>query len=256
MVFETEVVKLFMLVMVRISGLIVSAPVLGSGNFPARAKAGLAALMAMLVVPTLPALATPLPDDPVALAVMGVGELLIGLILGFVMTILFAAVQVGGQLMDMTTGFGLINVFNPALETQVPIFGFFFFIIAVLYLLISNGHHYMLLAVHSTFERIPPGGLAVEPALLWEVSTWGKLMFYDGLLIAAPVVGAMLLAYVTMGIMGRLVPQIHLLVIGFPLTIAIGLLVVAFVLSAYLAILEGMFARMFENVETAARGLG
>jgi flagellar biosynthetic protein FliR len=254
-VLEVEIFKLFILVLLRFSGLIVSAPILASRNFPAMAKIGLAALSAMLVVPTLTPLEEALPTKPMGFILMASGEVLIGLMIGFVMTLVFAAVQVAGQIVDMLSGFALMNVFNPALETQVPIFGFFLFVLAALYLLVVNGHHLMLLALVHTFDVIPLGGFAVHPEMLREVSTWGRDMFYDGLLIAAPAAGALMLAYLSMGILGRVVPQIHLFVVGFPVTIAIGLLTVALGLSIYVELLSGMFVRMFENVEGLIEGM-
>jgi flagellar biosynthetic protein FliR len=255
MIFEVELFKVFVLVIVRFSGMIVAAPVLGSRNFPVLAKAGLAALSALVVLPALPASSYSLPDDPVEFALIGAGELLIGLGMGFVMTMVFAAIQVAGELMDMQTGFSLMNVFNPAVETQVPIFGFFFFILAVLYLLALNGHHMMIKAMASTFQEIPIGGFVLKPELVGQVSTWGSAMFYDGLLIAAPVTGAMMLTYLTMGLAGRVVPQIQLFVVGFPITISIGLLVAAVSVRVYLTVLEGTFHQMFRDVSTFIRGM-
>ncbi len=254
-VLEVELFKLFVLVLLRFSGLIVSAPILASRNFPVMAKVGLAALSSILVVPTLAPLEETLPAELMGFVLMASGEVLIGLLIGFVMTLVFATVQVAGQIVDMLSGFALMNVFNPALETQVPIFGFFLFVLAALYLLVANGHHLMILALVHTFEVIPLGGFAVHPELLREVSTWGRDMFYDGLLIAAPAAGALMLAYLSMGILGRVVPQIHLFVVGFPVTIAVGLLTVALGLSIYAELLSGMFVRMFENVDTVIKGM-
>ncbi|HIJ72831.1 MAG TPA: flagellar biosynthetic protein FliR [Candidatus Hydrogenedentes bacterium] len=254
-IFEVELFKVFVLVLMRFAGLLVSAPVLGSRNFPAIGKIGLAALCAMLVTPNVAALEETTPTEPLGFAVMGAGELLIGLMMGFVMTIAFGAIQVAGQLMDMQSGFGMMNVFNPAMETQFPIFGFYFFIIAVLYLLVTDAHHLMLLHLVRTFEKIPLGGFVVRPALLFHVGKWGSAMFWDGLIIAAPVAGAMLLAYITMGLMGRVVPQIHLFVVGFPVTITVGLLMAALVTRLYIGVLDGMFDRMFDNVAGLVRGM-
>ncbi len=256
MIIEVEILKVFLLVAARFSGLMVAAPLLGSGNFPVMGKIGLVGLSAMLVTPGVPALEAALPSDPLALALMATGEVLIGLAIGLVMTLVFAAIQVAGQIMDMQSGFGMMNVFNPALETQFPIFGFFYFIMAILYLLILDGHHLMIRALTSTFETIPLGGLSPDENVLWAVVNWGTGMFYDAVLISAPIVAAMMLAYITMGLMGRVVPQIHMFVVGFPLTIATGLLVVAFSIDLYLRLLNGMFADMFRNVETLIRGLG
>ncbi len=262
-IFEVELAKVFLLVFVRFSGLIVSAPILGSNNFPVIGKIGLTGLSALLVTPTITALDQPLPAEGFEFALMAAGELMIGLAIGLIMTLVFAAIQIAGQIMDMQSGFGLMNVFNPALETQFPIFGFFYFILAVLYLLIipippngMSGIHMMIVGLVSSFEHIPLGGLAPDPNLLWTVTTWGSAMFFNAAVIAAPVAGALMLAYVTMGLMGRVVPQIHLFVVGFPLTIATALLVVSLTTGIYLKLLDGLFYEMFRNVETLINGLG
>lgn len=256
MIAEIEILKLFVLVMVRFSGLILTAPILSSNNFPVMGKIGLVGLAAYVVTPTLAALPTPLPADPLPFALVGAGELLIGMTLGLVMQMMFAAIQIAGQVMDMQSGFGLINVFNPALETQVPLFGFIFFILAVLYLLVISGHHVMIQALVSTFERVPVGGFAPETTAMGQVSAWGGLMFYDAVLLAAPVAGAMMLAYVTMGIMGRVVPQLNLFVIGFPLTIAASLFVAALSINYYRGLLDQMFVNMFRQVDGLIDKLG
>lgn len=255
MIAEIEILKLFLLVAVRFSGLILSAPLLSSGNFPVIGKIGLIGLSAFVVTPTILALETPIPAEPFEFALMAAGELMIGLVIGLVMQFVFGAIQLAGQVMDMQSGFGLMNVFNPALETQFPIFGFFFFILAILYLLTIYGHHMMIRALASTFDRIPIGGLSPDVSLMGQVVAWGGVMFYDAVLIAAPVAAAMMLAYVTMGLMGRVVPQIHLFVVGFPLTIATSLFVVALTIGLYLRLLDGMFTDMFRNVDRMINGL-
>jgi flagellar biosynthesis protein FliR len=253
---ELEIFKLFLLVLVRFSGLMVAAPILGSSNFPVIAKVGFAMFGAMLVTPTLPILDVAIPDPSISFALLAIGEFIIGLMVGFVVGLVFASVQVGGQVMDMQSGFGMMNVFNPALETQSSIFGFFLFILAVLYMLVTNLHHLMLRGFVHTFEAIPIGGFAARPALLWEITRWGQAMFVDGLIIAAPVAAAMMLAYVTMGLIGRVIPQIQLFVVGFPVTIATGLIIVALSISVYLQVLDGVFGRTFVRVETLIRGMG
>lgn len=249
LVFEAEVFKLYVLVLVRVSGLLIAAPVLGSRNFPVLAKIGFAATLAALVTPVLPQLAQPLPDQLAPYALLAVGEMMIGLIMGFVMTLVFGAIQVAGQIMDMQSGFGLINVFNPAMETQFPIFGFFLFILAVLFLLATNGHHVMLRALMATFEKIPIGGfVGFRPEFGLEVTRWASALFVDGMVLAAPVAAALMLAYIVLGLLGRLVPQIQLFVVGFPITIAASLTVTALSVHIYIGVLNGMFTRMFRQV--------
>lgn len=250
-----DILLAFILVMIRFGGLVSVAPILGSANFPNMAKAGLVMFGALVITGTLLPLEGPFPRDTFGLLHLALGELLIGVLLGFILTLVFAAIQVGGQIIDLQTGFGMMNVFNPAMESQVPIFGFFLFIIAVLYLLLLNGHHEMVRALASTYDTIPFGGFTANPDLLFEISRWGRRMFLDGLMIAAPIATAMLMAYATMGILARLVPQIHLFVVGFPFTIGLGLFVMAFAIGVYLTVLDGMFWRMFKDLETIIRGM-
>ncbi len=253
---ELEYFKLFVLVLARFSGLVVSAPVLGSANFPMMAKAGFSALAALVITPTLLPFTTTLPNAPLAFALLGAGEFLIGVILGFIMTLIFAAIQLAGQVIDLQTGFGMMNVFNPALETQFPIFGFFLFILGVLYLLVINGHHLMIRALVATYDHVPVGGFAARPALLLDAARLGQGMFADGLALGAPLAAAMLLAYLTMGLLMRVVPQIHMFVVGFPLTIAIGLVLLALSIGVYLAALDGLFHQMFRDVDALIRAMG
>lgn len=249
MLADVELVKAFLLVLVRFAGLLGTAPFLSSRNFPPAAKIGLAGLSALIVTPMLAVPEAPLPDEALPFALMGLQELFVGITMGFVMSLVFAAVQVAGEVMDMMSGFSMVNVFNPAMETQVPVFGFFYYIVAVLYLLAFNGHHLMIRGLVASFDKIPLGGLVLRPEVFRDqAALWGAAMFYDGLLIAAPVGGALFLAYVTMGLLGRVVPQIHLFVVGFPITITIGLVVAAVSLRVYVGTLGGMFTRMFENV--------
>lgn len=255
MLFEIETFKIFVLAMARFSGLLITAPVLGSRNFPVIAKAGLAALSAMVVLPSIGVFAEPLPDDFLQYALMGAGETLIGMMMGFVMTLVFSAIQIAGQIIDMQSGFALINVFNPALESQVPVFGFFLFLVAALLLLAVDGHHLMIRYLAATFDSIPPGNFVVRPELLHEVSSWGRVMFVDGLVIAAPVAASLTLAYVVLGILSRVVPQIHLFVVGFPMTIALSLVMVALFMPLYVGLVRRLFHAMFEDTETLIRML-
>lgn len=253
---EVEMFKLFLLVFVRVAGLLVSAPVLGSASYPNTGKIALSAAIALIIMPALPASAEPFPNEGLPFAILALGEAVIGVLMGLVITLVFAAVQVGGQIMDLQTGFGMMNIFNPALESQFPVFGFFLFILAVLYMLTFGWHHLMIKGLVATYASIPLGGVVYRPELFLEASRWGTAMFVDGLMIAAPVAAAMVMAYATLGLLGRVVPQIQLFVVGFPITIALGLFITAFSIGAYLSFLDGAFYRTFRDVETLVRGLG
>ncbi|HOQ91108.1 MAG TPA: flagellar biosynthetic protein FliR [Candidatus Hydrogenedentes bacterium] len=256
MVLEAEWFKLFALVLIRFSGVMATAPVLGSGSVPMMLRAAIAAATALLVTPLIAPLADPLPSDPYAYGFLAAGELVIGLCIGFVVTLVFAAVQMGGQIIDMQSGFGMMNIFNPAAETQFPVFGFFLFILAVFFLLAIDGHHVILRAAAASYEHIPPGGFQANGPAFGELARRGAWIFSDGLIIAAPVAAAMFLAYGTLGLLGRVVPQIHLFIIGFPLTMALAMLVMATFIGLYLELLDGMFSRIFRDLVWIGRVMG
>ena len=255
-VYEAEVFKLFLLVFSRVTGLLVSAPVLGSSNYPNTAKIAFAALVSILITPTIPPLAAPLPQDGTVLALMGLAEAAVGVCMGLVLTLVFAAVQVGGQIMDLQTGFGMMNIFNPTFESQFPVFGFVLFLLAVLYMLAFGWHHYMIRGLVDTYRVVPLGGVVFRPEVFLEASRWGHAMFVDGLMIAAPVAAAMVMAYATLGLLGRVVPQIQLFVIGFPITISLGLFLTGTMIGIYLKFLDGAFFRNFQGAEKLVRGMG
>ena len=206
-VYEAEAFKLFLLVFARVTGLMVSAPVLGSSNYPNTAKIAFSALVALLITPTIPALDGPLPQEGFPFAVMGLAEAAVGVAMGLVLTMVFAAVQVGGQIMDLQTGFGMMNIFNPTFESQFPVFGFVLFLLAVLYMLAFGWHHYMVKGLVDSYRAVPLGGVVFRPEAFLVASRWGHAMFVDGLMIAAPVAAAMVMAYATLGLLGRVVPQ-------------------------------------------------
>lgn len=256
MLLEAEWFKLFLLVLTRFSGVMATAPVLGSGGVPMRIRVGLAAATALLVTPLISALPEPLPGEPLPFGLLAAGELIIGLCIGFVASLVLAAVQMGGQIIDMQSGFGMMNIFNPAAETQFPVFGFFLFILAVFFLLATDGHHVILRAAAASYQHIPPGGFQANGPAFGELARRGTWIFVDGLVIAAPLAAAMFLAYGTLGLLGRVVPQIHLFIVGFPLTMALAMLVMAAFIGTYLELLDGMFTRMFRDLVWIGRVMG
>jgi flagellar biosynthetic protein FliR len=164
------------------------------------------------------------------------------------MFLVFMGVQVAGQIVDMQMGFGVANVIHPALETQVPLIGFFQFLLATLFFLTLNGHLRIIEFLAYSFDKVPAGSLSYDasvPAIL--IRSFGDL-FSLAIKIAAPALATLLLTMVTLGIIGRLVPQINLLIVGFPFTIAIGLIMVAASIEIFFMLMRGTFGEMWQKV--------
>jgi len=256
-IFEVDVFLLYVLVLMRISGLLVSMPILGSRNIPMFTKAGLAGILAMIITPLIPPLSSEFPRTLSSFVLTGALELIIGIGMGFIVTIMFSAVQIAGELMDMQTGFGMMNIFNPAMETQFPIFGFFLFLIWAMFFLLIDGHLAVIRVLCESYKTLPIGNIYVpEKGLGLEMAKLGSVMFIYGVRLAGPVLVSMLLTYAVLGVFGRAVPQINLLIIGFPITIGLGLMIIGICIGIYVGVFEEMMKESINEVRLFLRGLG
>lgn len=256
-IFEVDVFLFFILVLMRVSGLFVSMPILGSRNVPMMVKAGLAGLIAIILVSLISPLPQGIPRSFGAFWVVGGYEFLIGIGIGFIVSLMFSAVQIAGEIMDLQSGFGMMNIFNPAMETQFPIFGFYLFILWGMFFLWTNSHLVVFQILGESYKTLPIGIInSLDRNFVWEITKLGQTMFMYGVRLAGPVIVTMILTYAVMGILGRAIPQIHLLVIGFPITIGLGMIVVGISLGIYIGVFEDMAQEMVREVQLFIRGLG
>jgi len=236
---------MFVLVLTRISGLMLFAPIFGSSNVPAQTKIGLSAILSFIVFPALPVASIELPTTLVGFAIAAAGELGVGVVIGFASSLLFVGFQLAGHLMGQQMGTALAAVFNPQFEGQVSVLGEFYFFIAIVLFVLINGHHLLLSALISSFKLIPLAAVHFPPQLPAKVSVMFGEIFSIGVRIAAPAVIALLLSSVALGFIARTVPQMNLLIIGFPLRIGLGLAVI--VLS--LPLMVGAVSNVLSDLE-------
>jgi flagellar biosynthetic protein FliR len=208
---------------VRVLAFIATEPVLGNRTIPARVKVLLALLVAMVVAPTI----GPMPKiDPASAAGLLViaQQILIGVSMGFVARIVVAAAEMAGQLSGLQVGLGFAVFFDPQGSGQTPVVAQFYGLIAILTLLAADGHHVMLTALVQSFQTLPIDSSPVAAAGLRVVVEWAGEIFRAGLMLSMPVVGALLVANVSMGVLTRAAPQLNIFAVGFPVTLGLGFL--------------------------------
>lgn len=208
---------------VRILAFLATEPVLGNRTIPARVKVLLSLLVAMIVVPTLPAMPKVDPASAAGLLVLA-QQILIGVAMGFVARIVVAAAEMAGQLAGLQVGLGFAVFFDPQGSGQTPVVAQFYGLIAVLTLLATDGHHVMLTALAQSFRTLPIDSQPVAAAGLRVIVEWGGEIFRAGLMLSMPVVGALLVANVSMGVLTRAAPQLNIFAVGFPVTLGLGFL--------------------------------
>ncbi|WP_378951851.1 flagellar biosynthetic protein FliR [Pelosinus sp. sgz500959] len=238
----------FLLIFVRISGIFMIAPIFGSRNITGRVKACLALIITYIIFPLIFNSHTPIPEQFLPYFFMVMGELIIGLILGFVSSLIFSAIQMAGQLLDMQIGFGIINMLDPLSGQQAPLIGNFKYILALILFLAMNGHHVLLSALFASFKLIPVTGLVVNVAIAEFMINMIGNMFILALKISLPVIVSLLLTDMALGILARTMPQMNIFVVGVPGKIIIGIFVLSIGLPFYIFFLELAFDGMYKNV--------
>jgi flagellar biosynthetic protein FliR len=229
----------------RVLGLMLSEPVLSNRNVPTSARIGLAIFVTLVLAPLLPAM--PQVDPASAAGVfIGVQQLVIGLAMGFVIRIALTAAEMAGQLAGLQMGLGFAVFFDPQSSAQTAVVGQFMGLFAMLLFLSMNGHALVITALAESFRVLP---LSVQPAnpLGWRVlADWASVIFSAGLLISLPVIAALLVANIAVGIMTRAAPQLNIFAVGFPVTLVTGF--VALYLSA--PYIGPALVRLFEQAVT------
>lgn len=238
--FELAVQELwsFVVVLVRTAAILSALPFLGGRNVPNRIKVTMAAGIAIVLTPVVSVHFVADWLQPLTLLIGLTAELLIGLTLGMATRLLMAAIQLAGQVMGFQVGFGFAQAVDPATQLQTPVFGQLLTVLAALIYFQIDGHHLILLALSSSFSLIPPFGAQLKAPVLVDIVHLMQGTMNTALKIALPVIAATFLIHLTMGILGRLVPQMNVLITSFPLTISVGLLVLGFGLPLMAMILQ------------------
>lgn len=219
--------QLFLLVFVRVFALLATAPMISSNSIPALVRVALALMVAALVFPQVSSAGYPIPDTGLAFVLLLVGEALVGIITGFFLLLVFAAFQLAGQMFSLQMGFGASQVFDPLSQVQIPLMGQFLNLVAMLIFVNTSGFQKIfLIGVQRSFERMRAVDLVlIRSDIAQQVMARLSGLFQDALVIAFPILGTLVLVYVTMGLLAKAAPQMNLLVLGFPISIGITFVV-------------------------------
>lgn len=240
-------VTLVLLASVRIGALFVFTPLFGAMPLPPRLRVLFALLLAAATVSALQA-ASPAADVAArsvgALAIAAAAEAAIGAAMAFGLFAAFGAFQFAGKLLDIQIGFSLGTVFDPVTRSQAPLLGTVLNLLAVMVFFSLDGHLLLMRGIAYSFTAMPPGQFPAS----WDIAAFADqfgVMFVFGLVLAAPVVFALLLTDVGLGIASRTMPQLNIFTVGIPVKIVIGLTLFAATLSAMAPVMARVFGTVF-----------
>ncbi len=207
-----DIMQAFLAIGVRLSGLMLFAPFLGSAVIPARIKAILVLALTFLLYPMVAHSIPKLPPSEWPLLVFK--ELIIGIAVGIATSLVFDAVQMAGQVLSIQMGYSLVNILDPTTQVESTVMALFHNSLAVLIFLRMDVHLWLLRAVANSFTYLPPGSGHLSMEFTLSLLASGSSVISIGLQIAAPVLSATLLADIVLGLLGKSSPQLPIMQLG------------------------------------------
>lgn len=248
-------VPAFILIFMRITGFFVALPLFSYRNMPSVFKVGISFFLAWLMYYTVP-IPEIIVDETFILLVFK--EVAVGLFVGLIAYIMLTAIQLAGGLIDFQMGFAIANVIDPQTNAQVPLMGQYFYTFALLLILSVNGHHLLIDGIFYSYQSIPMDQFPLfgdQTVVEFVIQSFSQ-MFIIAFLMSIPIVGCLFLVDVALGIVARTVPQLNVFVVGLPLKILVGLLVLFVSMTIYIGLIKNLFAITLEIMQGLMQLLG
>ncbi len=207
----------------RALALLATLPVFSQRAVPMRVKIGLAAFIALAAQPSLPAFVVVPLDAPMAFMVVA-QQVLVGVTMGFAVRLVFAAVEMGGELIGLQMGLNFAGFFDPATASQGTASSRLFGTLVAFLFVLGNGHLMLIQALVRSFDVFQVGDTPMAFLQQLQPQRWGAEVFTLGLWIALPLVGMLLFVNLVLGVVSRVAPQISVFSVGFPITVSVGLI--------------------------------
>lgn len=227
----------FFFPLTRILAAIASTPILGDREVPLQARIGLALLLTVLVSPAVKIDGSLDPGSAEGLWVI-LEQILIGTTMGFSIRVIFAAVEMAGEVTGLQMGLGFASFYDPQNASFLPVLSQFFGVLTTLLYLSMNGHLYVLSALADSFVYLPVSAVPLSPAGLQTVVAWAGSLFLDALQVALPLLAALMMSNLALGILTRSAPQLNLFAVGFPITLGAGFVVLTLTMPYFRPLIE------------------
>jgi flagellar biosynthetic protein FliR len=242
--FSSAYVTRYVLALVRVLGALSLNPLLGSGRVPLQARIGLGLFTTLALFPPGSPVTTEVELGPLEIA----GELLLGLLAGFVVALIFAAVQVAANIISINAGFGFATSLDPTYDLGSSGLERFFSAFALLIFVQINGHHLFLAGLHQLFVTVDVGAVTLAPGGADRLAELSAGLFLSAVKMALPVLAALMLTDLGMAILARVAPQFNLFALGMPVKVAVGLAALGISLPIVIPRMVALFRGMPEGM--------
>ena len=256
--FNQDRVIVLVLALARVGGLFIMAPIFAASAAPLRVRVSIVFFVTLAMLPLVGGLPPALAASPGLAIVLGMMafETLVGFALGLVAQLTFGAVQMAGQLAGIQMGIGLSNLIDPQTQEHITSLAQWQNLLALLVFLSVDGHHVLIRAVADSFRVLPLGGGLPSAAGFGIVLDLAGGLFVVALKIASPVMVLLLLVNAAMGVLAKLIPQLNVFIVGFPLNVAAGLFVLGASQPFTVRLLVASFSEVQSSLANVVRALG
>ena len=242
-----EKLEVFLLVLVRSAGIFTMTPIFGASQAPAQVRVAIAVGIALVFVPLCPSDAVR-ASGVLQMALLVAKEAFVGVVIGFVVTLVFAVFQIAGDFIDMQAGFSFATMVDPVNGSQTAVAARFHQILVGLLFFATNAHHVVISGLADSFRLVPVGSMSLNPLVANGVLDIFATLFTVALRIASPVVAAVFLADVALAIICRAVPQMNVIIAGMPLKLGVGMVGMLIAIPVLVTSSQGVFGEMYSQM--------
>ncbi len=250
---HTAELETFFLVWVRCSTIVMIIPVFGTASIPALIRVALGFFISIAVVGTVHPLRAPLDLDGLAVGLLC--QVVIGVLFGFVTQMVFMGVQFAGEILDIQIGFAVANILNPTTQQQVTIVGELQLALATLLFLITNAHLLYFAGVGGSFNLLPLPWVSISQGTQDSIILFFTQALFLIFKTAAPAAVTLFLVNVMLAFLARVAPQMNIFVIGFPMQISVGLVMLIICMPLLGYALPELFSQVPRQLDTLMRSL-
>lgn len=229
--------------MLRVLALISTAPILSEKAIPKRVKLGLGIIITIIIAPSLPPVNIPIFSANALWVALQ--QVMIGVAVGFTMQLAFAAVRTAGELIGLQMGLSFATFVDPGSHLNMPVIARIIDMLAMLLFLTFNGHLWLISLLVDTFHTLPIGESPVNSNAFLALVRAAGLIFLNGLMLALPIITLLLTVNLSLGLLNRMAPQLSVFVIGFPITLMVGILLMSFLMPLIAPFCEHLFSEIF-----------
>lgn len=243
----------FLLVLVRILAMLAVFPIFSAPQIPRQVRFGLGIVMAFILFRVVPPIT--LLSNYYDLIAAVLAQLVLGIIIGYIASLVFVGIQFAGELIDLQIGFAVANVINPSTQQNITIIGELELALATLLFLATNSHHLLIAGLAGSFNLVPLPFIDLHQNVMGDAVTFLSLSLVNAFKIAAPAAAALFITNVALSFMARVAPQMNVFVVGFPMQVGVGLIVLGISMPLLGIVAPDIFHNVANQMDTVMRGL-